>query len=104
MPARRACSYTRVNDATMVAYSRAPEEAAQLAVEIAAEQPRIPRHHRVCGVHPRVPVDLVQAQRGVPLEAATGDAVDPIGDQRCRLRRQPELAPRAPGVREAVDH
>ena len=80
-----------------------PDEAGELPAQVAPQQARAAGHRRVGGVHQRVPVDLVEADRRPAKEARGRDAVDAVRDLRRRLVGQPERAARLPGVHEPVD-
>jgi hypothetical protein len=75
-----------------------------LAAEVVAEQLPASADRRIGGVDQRVPVDLVEPDRGPAPERAVRDAVDRPGDAVGLGAAQPDPVPREPGVREPVHH
>ena len=71
---------------------------------VAAQQRVVAGHGRVGGVHQRVPVDLVQADRRVAPEGAARGAVDRVADLRRRSTSGScSAVAGAVGVDEAID-
>ena len=83
--------------------ARAGDEPRELRTQVVTQQRRVAGHRGVGGIDERVPVDLVEPEPRPAPEPAVRHTVDAVTDEPHRPRRQPELAPRLPGVHQRVD-